>query len=288
MERFDLPETEPIEFGMVTKAVEQAQEKVEGANFDLRKHLLEYDDVLNRQRSAVYKRRTEFLGVMEKEDLARAITDAATAHFDAQFAHQFMEDPTAARAEIIKAFKEVSLIKKDAADDTYQSFDLDEFKKIIEERAAAIAGHPLAKNQMLGILDMLWMTNLEDLEALQEAVGLRAYAQHDPLVEYRQEASKFFKMFWGNFNGWIFNNIFKLGDAPAVNAAAAHQARAIPIAITSTNTTGGSNEHIGRNDACPCGSGKKWKKCGLMNTEEHRLNMTKKGVTPPTHEVTGG
>jgi preprotein translocase subunit SecA len=287
MERFDLPESEPIEFGMVTKAVEQAQEKVEGANFDLRKHLLEYDDVLNRQRSAVYKRRTEFLGVMEKEDLARAITDAATAHFDVQFAHSFMEDPAAARAEIVKAFKEVSLIKKDAADDAYQSFNLDEFKKIIEERAAAIAGHPLAKNQMLGILDMLWMTNLEDLEALQEAVGLRAYAQHDPLVEYRQEASKFFKMFWGNFNGWIFNNIFKLGDAPAEGNV--HQARVIPIAVTSTtNTTGGSNEHIGRNDPCPCGSGKKWKKCGLMNTEEHRLNMTKKGVTPPTHEVTGG
>jgi preprotein translocase subunit SecA len=287
MERFDLPESEPIEFGMVTKAVEQAQEKVEGANFDLRKHLLEYDDVLNRQRSAVYKRRTEFLGVMEKEDLARAITDAATAHFDVQFAHSFMEDPAAARAEIVKAFKEVSLIKKDAADDAYQSFDLDEFKKIIEERAAAIAGHPLAKNQMLGILDMLWMTNLEDLEALQEAVGLRAYAQHDPLVEYRQEASKFFKMFWGNFNGWIFNNIFKLGDAPAEGNV--HQARVIPIAVTSTtNTTAGSNEHIGRNDPCPCGSGKKWKKCGLMNTEEHRLNMTKKGVTPPTHEVTGG
>jgi preprotein translocase subunit SecA len=289
MERFDLPETEPIEFGMVTKAVEQAQEKVEGANFDLRKHLLEYDDVLNRQRSAVYKRRTEFLGMIAKEDLERAITDAAVAYFDMQFTHSFMEDPAAARAEIIKAFKEVSLLKKDETEDAYQSFDLEEFKKIIIEKGATIAGHPLAKNQMLGILDMLWMTNLEDLEALQEAVGLRAYAQHDPLVEYRQEASKFFKMFWGNFNGWIFNNIFKLGDAPATGmTGSARQAQPIPVVVTSTNTTGGSNEHIGRNNACPCGSGKKWKKCGLINTEEHRLNMTKKGSTPPTHEVTGG
>jgi preprotein translocase subunit SecA len=292
MERFDLPENEPIEFGMVTKAVEQAQEKVEGANFDLRKHLLEYDDVLNRQRSAVYKRRTEFLGILAKEDLERAITDAATAHFDMQFARSFMEDPAAARAEIIKMFKEVSLLKKDEAEDAYQSFGLEEFKKIIIEKSTAVAGHPLAKNQMLGILDMLWMTNLEDLEALQEAVGLRAYAQHDPLVEYRQEASKFFKMFWGNFNGWIFNNIFKLGDAPmgmgSNSAGSVPQARAIPVAVTSTNTNGGANAHIGRNDSCPCGSGKKWKKCGLIDTEEHRLNMTKKGITPPTHEVTGG
>ncbi len=73
-----------------------------------------------------------------------------------------------------------------------------------------VAEHALAKNQLLGILDMLWMTNLEDLEALQESVGLRAYAQRDPLVEYRHEASGLFKNFWGNFNEWIFNNMFKL------------------------------------------------------------------------------
>ncbi|MDR3582353.1 MAG: preprotein translocase subunit SecA [Candidatus Pacebacteria bacterium] len=281
MERFDLPDDEPIEFGMVTKAVEQAQEKVEGANFDMRKHLLEYDDVLNRQRSAVYKRRTEFLGVMSKEDLAKAITDSATAYFDAQFSHAFMEDPAAAKQEIVKAFKEASIIRKDEGDDAYAAFGLDEFRKIIEEKGAAVAGHPLAKNQMLGILDMLWMTNLEDLEALQEAVGLRAYAQHDPLVEYRQEASRFFKVFWGSFNGWIFSNIFKLGDAPAEGSGARQQA--VPVAVSAD-----SGPHIGRNDPCPCGSGKKWKKCGLVNTEEHRLNMTKKGSTPPTHEVTGG
>ena len=86
MERFDLPENEPIEFGMVTKAVEQAQEKVEGANFDMRKHLLEYDDVLNKQRSAVYKRRTEFLELTDKEAIANVIADAAIAHFNAAFA----------------------------------------------------------------------------------------------------------------------------------------------------------------------------------------------------------
>jgi hypothetical protein len=84
-----------------------------------------------------------------------------------------------------------------------------------------------------------------------------------------------------------------LGDAPAQGSITgatgnANLARVIPIAVTSTNAAGGVNAHIGRNDACPCGSTKKWKKCGLLNTEEHRLNMTKKGSTPPTHEVTGG
>ena len=82
MERFDVPENEPIEFGFVTKAVAEAQAKVEGANFDIRKHLLEYDDVLNKQRGAIYQRRQEFMGMLKKEDVARAIADAAFAHWE--------------------------------------------------------------------------------------------------------------------------------------------------------------------------------------------------------------
>ncbi len=145
MERFDLPENEPIEFGMVTKAVEQAQEKVEGANFDLRKHLLEYDDVLNRQRSAVYKRRTEFLGIINKEDLAQAISSAAVAHFDTQFERSFMEDPEAAKTEIIKAFKEASIIGKDAAEDAYRSAGLEEFQEDDRGEKRRGGGPPLRK-----------------------------------------------------------------------------------------------------------------------------------------------
>ncbi len=295
MERFDLPEDEPIEFGMVTKAVEQAQEKVEGANFDLRKHLLEYDDVLNKQRGAVYKRRTEFLETIEKDALARAIADAAVAHFEAQWNQAFMEDPDAARPEIVKAFREANLIPRDAQEEAYATAGMDEFAKMIEEKSAMVAGHPLARNQMLGILDMLWMTNLEDLEALQESVGLRAYAQHDPLVEYRQEASRFFRAFWGNFNGWIFSNIFKLADMPAAGSNATMGAQAAQAAATASALTAGApaggtaaashGDKIGRNDLCPCGSGKKWKKCGLLNTEEHQRNLAMGGRK---HEVTGG
>ena len=208
MERFDLPENEPIEFGMVTKAVEQAQEKVEGSNFDMRKHLLEYDDVLNKQRSAVYKRRTEFLELPDKEAIAQVIADAAVAHFNVAFAPGFAEHPSAAeeaKEEARKAFKEAGIAAESASLQTEE-----DFTRAIHEKSMAVAEHALAKNQLLGILDMLWMTNLEDLEALQESVGLRAYAQRDPLVEYRHEASGLFKSFWGNFNGWIFNNMFKL------------------------------------------------------------------------------
>ena len=292
MERFDLPDNEPIEFGMVTKAVEQAQEKVEGANFDMRKHLLEYDDVLNRQRSAVYKRRTEFLELSSKEAIANIIADAALTHFNISFAPGFADHPSAADAakeEARKAFREAGI-----ATDVDALQTEEDFIRAMKEKSEAVAEHALAKNQLLSILDMLWMTNLEDLEALQESVGLRAYAQRDPLVEYRHEASGLFKSFWGSFDAWIFNNIFKLAaqnvGMPGVNNPSNVTITAgtgfhsnIPASAPASET--GPGEKIGRNDPCPCGSGKKWKKCGLLNTEEHQKNMAQGGAK---HEVTGG
>ncbi len=316
MERFDLPENEPIEFGMVTKAVEQAQEKVEGANFDMRKHLLEYDDVLNRQRSAVYKRRTEFLELPDKEAIANVIEGAAIAHFNAAIAptlgqpaaYGHDDEPTPEEAAR-KAFKEAGIVSA-AGDAGAPALETeDDFIQAIRAKSAAVAEHALAKNQLLGILDMLWMTNLEDLEALQESVGLRAYAQRDPLVEYRHEASILFKSFWGNFNGWIFNNMFKLvaqgggangGGAPAgagggasMNGNAGSASGAAKFGLNIPAAVGGSapasemgpGPKIGRNDPCPCGSKKKWKHCGLLNTEEHQMNMAQGGAK---HEVTGG
>ncbi|HUC02053.1 MAG TPA: preprotein translocase subunit SecA [Candidatus Paceibacterota bacterium] len=287
MERFDLPENEPIEFGMVTKAVEQAQEKVEGANFDMRKHLLEYDDVLNRQRSAVYKRRTEFLELTDKTAIANVIEEAATAHFTATFGPGFTlfgNDRDQAEEEARKAMKEAAIVANSAALKIE-----DDFIQAIKEMSVAVAESPMAKNQLLQVFDMLWMTNLEDLEAVQEAVGLRAYAQHDPLVEYRQEASRLFKGFWNNFNGWIFNNMFKLATAQGQQqgTAPASAAPAIGLNIPSAAPASerGPGPKIGRNDLCPCGSGKKWKRCGLLNTEEHQRNMASGGKK---HEVTGG
>jgi preprotein translocase subunit SecA len=262
MERFDVPEDQPIEFKFISKAVAQAQEKVEGANFDLRKHLLDYDDVLNKQRSAVYKRRAEILGWLNKEDIANAVKNAAITHFDLALAPGFESQ----REDMNKWFKEANLpeiaaLPKDAS--------LDDVKKILEEKAVKVAENAVAKNQLLGILDMLWMTNLEDLEALQESVGLRAYGQRDPLVEYRHEASRLFRDFWNNFNGLVVANIFKLADG-GQGAMGPQTQRVVNV---NAGSTGGK---IGRNDPCPCGSGKKYKKCGLVNTEEHQKNMIKK------------
>jgi preprotein translocase subunit SecA len=278
MNRFDVPENEPIQFSFVTKAVMQAQEKVEGSNFDFRKHLLEYDDVLNKQRSAVYERRQNILGMLSREDIATAISDAALAHFDAMVAHGMTEE------DIDKAFIEAGLkeshppvVSKEAeATET----DLDR-RDIIKKAADRAALNPLARNQLLGVLDMLWMNNLDDLESLSQSVGLRAYGQHDPLVEYRQEAHRLFKSFWTNYNAWIFMNVFKL----AIGAGNAIE-RSQPKILAAAGGT--ANDHrfdnVGRNDPCPCGSGRKFKHCGLQNTDEHQRFMAQKG---PKHEVTG-
>ncbi len=289
MERLDVPDDQPIEFKFVTKAVEQAQEKVEGANFDLRKHLLEYDDVLNKQRAAVYRRRSEMLEILSKEDLARAVVEAAAAHYEGLLASAggagaAREGGGAAgteggpRGDLIRALGEAGLIGADAPTPAAPD-DPDAMKKIMEARAALAAESPAAKNQLLGILDMLWMNHLEELEAIQEAIGLRAYGQRDPLVEYRQEAHRLFRSFWDNFNGMVFANAFKLAAVSGGGVA--------PPVIAVSRPANPDEAGIGRNDPCPCGSGKKWKKCGLIGTQEHQANMAR-GKPGAKHEVTGG
>ena len=273
MDRFDVPEDEPIQFSFVTKAVVQAQEKVEGANFDFRKHLLEYDDVLNKQRSAVYERRQKLLGMFVKEDIVAAVSDAALAHFDA------LVQGGATEEDIAKALGDIGIGSPAENSDG---------RDIILKASEQVAENPMARNQLLGILDMLWMNNLDDLESLSQSVGLRAYGQHDPLVEYRQEASRLFRSFWANYNAWIFGNIFKL-----LNAAAPVQQNKPKIQFAA-NAQSKSPEfnNVGRNDPCPCGAKypdgtpKKYKNCGLENTPEHQLLMAQR--SNPKHEVTGG
>ncbi len=252
MERFDLPEEEPITFGFVSKAVAQAQEKVEGANFDLRKHLLEYDDVLNKQRSAVYKRRVEILSFLDKKDLAEFIAASTTGYWNLAFGEAISE-----RLDDVKRLFEESGLVKGAEASAVDFTDSAACLKIIEEKSVKAAENPMAKNQLISVLDMLWMNNLEDLEALSESVGLRAYGQRDPLVEYRHEASKFYKDFWNNFNAIVFMNVFKLvgNQQPAVQNSK-QPAR-----------SGGQFPGTGRNDPCPCGAKypdgqpKKYKNC---------------------------
>ncbi|MBU6501097.1 preprotein translocase subunit SecA, partial [Patescibacteria group bacterium] len=262
VERFNLPEDQPIQVGLISKIVEQAQAKVEGANFDLRKHLLEYDDILNKQRASVYRRRSEILECLEKEKLSELIFTAASGYLEKMLVRvaAVQETEGAEKPDMKKVFTEAKIISGDAQVSEEQMSDGEYWFGILKNKSAEIAGDSQTINRALGILDMLWMTHLEDLEALQESVGLRAYGQKDPLVEYRQEAHSLFKTFWDNFDAWIFSNIFRLAGQSQSNTSGTVKVGSGPAG--SASGQGGSViGKVGRNDPCPCGSGKKYKKC---------------------------
>lgn len=195
MGRLGIPEDEPIENKLITRSLEGAQEKIEGFNFDARKHILEYDDVLNFQRKTFYERRRRVL--MEEED-------------------------------------------------------------------------PKVRQLKLQIFDMLWVEHLETMDYLRSSVGLRAYGQRDPLVEYKKEGLKLFKEMEEQIESATTEAIEKVKSDPNafanknISANADIQAQALKItANTTTPGLGGSivSKGVGRNDPCPCGSGKKFKKC---------------------------
>jgi preprotein translocase subunit SecA len=271
MERFDVPEDEPIQVGFVSKAVAQAQSRVEGANFDIRKHMLEYDDVLNKQRAAVYKKRTEIMEVAAKGEIASLIFDAAAGSLEHHLVNAVASPEGGAQAEEVKKVLEeagvVTAARPWPADMKTEGLIfpeevLPELRELITKASVETSVIPNISFKLLGILDMLWMNHLEDLEALSESVGLRAYGQRDPLVEYRQEARRLYGSFWNNFNNWVLGNIFKTEASPTV---------AMPV----VSAPAGAGD-IGRNEPCPCGSGKKWKKCGMLDTEEHRAKLAEK------------
>lgn len=234
MVRMGLPEDEPINHRMISRAIEGAQEKIEGLNFDMRKHLLDYDNVLNHQRQIIYGRRnTVLFGDEEAID---------------QFLINAGGDP-----ELLAKKKE--------------ELGADNFTQ-------------LARQLILQVIDMFWVEHLEVMEYMRGSVRLRAYGQRDPLVEYKREGLTMFK----EMEGHIFANVIELlpnlgvrlkTEAPT-EMREVHKS-AVSIGDQNQNheavSSANNESKIGRNDPCPCGSGKKYKNCGLQNTEEHQKLM---------------
>jgi len=220
MTMLKIPEDEPIQAGMISGAIESAQEKIEGFNFDARHHLLEYDDVLNKHREIIYKKRKEFL---ESSNL---------------------------KEKVLGIFEKAGVAKEE-----YEKKE----KELGEQNMRA-----MEKIVCLRVSDMLWQEHLSYMDHIRDSVGLRAYSGRDPLVEYKNEGHKAFGQLLGMLEANITENILKAGgqvqNKPMVQ----------PHAVES------GKKEVGRNDPCPCGSGKKFKKCGMLNTEEHQRLMREK------------
>lgn len=243
MQTLKMPEDIPIESRLVSKAVNQAQAKVEGINLDLRRHLLDFDDVLNRQRNAVYEKRIRFLKAGEENTILPILKE-------------IIEGFAKKEEELIK--KEILELKRIGAEEKEIEKREREIKEIKEKlakipnelepkRAKAIGQH------LTRILDSLWVDNLDNLQALRESVNLRAYGQREPLVEYRREGYVLYQRMNRNFELLVYKTIFPLLEADEEKLKVERAERKIV-----SPPSGGK---IGRNDPCWCGSGKKFKKC---------------------------
>ncbi|OGF58119.1 preprotein translocase subunit SecA [Candidatus Giovannonibacteria bacterium RIFCSPLOWO2_02_FULL_43_37] len=266
MGRFGIPEEEPIENKMVSSAIESAQGKIEGFNFDQRKHLLDYDDVMNKQRTALYSRRKKLLFAKSEEleeealnlleNVLSRIVIAHTAGSQDEWDKKAIEENI---LSLVNSNADQEELHKKISESSNAEELLDYLKNYIKasflKKKEVVDGFAEAlRIIMLQAIDTLWMEHLEAMEYMRSSVRLRAYGQKDPLVEYKNEGARMFKELEGHINVYIANLIFKIG----IQQMAPHSH--LPT-INVRSSTFDKNGEIGRNDPCPCGSGKKYKKC---------------------------
>jgi preprotein translocase subunit SecA len=281
MSKLGMEEGEPIEHNLINKAVENAQKKVEAHNFDIRKHLLEYDDVMNKQRTVIYDLRKEVLAgedlremVMEMTgevagELAQRFSDAKehpedwdlSALGDATYA-QFGYRLDLPKEDVVK------LTPESLADRIREGAEAAYEKK--EREYGTDAVRYLERMFLLSTIDALWKDHLLSMDHLKEGIGLRGYAQKDPLKEYQREGFDLFSDLVFRIKGESLKRIFhvKVQREEEGNPAAPP-----PLAPRRVNLSRGDiskagqttqrhvKKKVGRNDPCPCGSGKKYKKC---------------------------
>lgn len=255
MQALKVPEDEPIESKMVSNAIVSAQTRIEGFNFDARKHVLDYDNVLAKQRDAVYKDRREVL--QGGGDVVWDHVSPAAQVVGAQLAIAHHERTDEDKSVLSKTLS--TLIGKTIDESTldWTSEGLAQsitelVEKTAEERKASEGNEFLERIRVLylRIVDELWQQHLEGMEYLRNSVRLRAYGQRDPLVEYKNEAIRMYRSLGGERDLLFIEHMFR-ADAMQQNTPA-------PVVLAPVTPDG---DKVGRNDVCPCGSGKKYKKC---------------------------
>ncbi|MDR2601800.1 MAG: preprotein translocase subunit SecA [Spirochaetaceae bacterium] len=293
MTRIGMKPGEPIFHPMLNKSIERAQKKVEERNFEIRKHLLEYDDVLNQQRKFIYEQRD---AILVDENLKERV-NAATADIVSRAVDEYMREISRDDAA---AFRKLALLLKNRFNYTLEEGSKandkdgsDLVKKIVsdlekdieqkEEMLGAYNINSFIRMQYLQFIDRLWLDHLENMESLREAVYLRHYAQKNPLTEYKLEGFAIFDTMIDNIREQIASRLHLvriqlaenreikdraagasashagLGSFDAVRQGSARQAP--PPQGGKPVTVVRSQPKIGRNDLCPCGSGKKYKHC---------------------------
>ena len=278
MEKFDLDEDTPIENKMLTKAIENAQTTVESRNFQSRKSVLEYDDVMNKQREIIYQQRREVLDGKDLKDTILSMTRNAIADHVAMVFGEAQALDAAGCREMLRGLEGLYFPKDtfqftedDAADKTQQDFTdlfLEAAEKTYEAKEAEI-GTPLMRELerviMLRVVDEYWMDHIDAMDDLKQGIRLRAYANTDPVIAYKQESLTMFEEMVSAIQTETVRRMF------SVRLKKDEEVKRERVAKGMVENVGGDGTapkkqpvksvKIGRNDPCPCGSGLKWKKC---------------------------
>ncbi|MBN2468927.1 MAG: preprotein translocase subunit SecA [Deltaproteobacteria bacterium] len=279
MEKMGMEDGEPIEHPLITRAIENAQGKVEGHNFDIRKHLLEYDDVMNKQREVIYEQRGRIIhGEDLKEDILEMVEELAE-DLAARYANPDLppseRDFRGLQEELFTLFSFRLHLSQQEQDDLNeeQLRDLIVTKaKEVYRQKEADYGETIFRHLQtfcaLQTIDLLWKEHLLNLDHLKEGIGLRGYGQRNPLQEYQREGFEMFQGLIERIKEQTVSRFFRI-QVVAEPATAAEPARPSAARLTlsrgeesaKATTFKRTDKKVGRNDPCPCGSGKKYKKC---------------------------
>jgi preprotein translocase subunit SecA len=258
----------PIENKMVSKAIENAQRRVEAHNFDIRKHLLKYDDIMNAQRKEIYSFRKE---VLESNSLKEKVFEFLEIEIDelVDFYLSQEDEGLEKLKEQINVRFDVDVDLGNKSKDEIKQYLIEKLKEAYEQKEAKIGTilmRDVEKMIFLHVIDTKWKDHLLAIDHIKEGIGLRGYAQKDPLVEYKKEAFELFEEMSRNIVSDILTRLFKIQIKEESSVKIAPKQH--------INRSDGDRPHepikkphkIGRNDSCPCGSGKKYKKCCGKNT----------------------
>jgi len=280
MEKLKIPEGEPIEHGMISRAIENAQKKVEAHNFDIRKHLIEYDDVMNRQREVIYTQRREVLAGEQMKETVSGIVEETIEDIVASFCPEKSHGRDWDWVRLTEDFANLFAFQPDLTQLDQDQADGEQLEQLLknqatrrleekEESFTPTIMEQLSRYLLLQTIDSQWKDHLLSIDHLKEGIGLRSYGQKDPKGEYKREAYELFMAMMGRIRQEILEKLFRvqLAREEDVEQMEAQQ-RKQQITM---NRAGGNDEtrkpttrdedKVGRNDPCPCGSGKKYKKC---------------------------
>ena len=270
MDKLGMDDSTPIDHPLISKSIENAQKKVESRNFDIRKHVLEYDDVLNHQREVIYSERLKALkgekvhetilgmieSVVDKTIDMYAAGSPYPEEWDLKSLIDYSEQLFLVNNKLTA--EELARLEKDELREMFQELALENYKKREEEIGPELF-KDIEKYVLLKVVDQKWMDHLDSMDQLRQGIGLRAYGQQDPLVAYRKEGHFMFTQMVDSIEDDVVRYIYRINVVK--QSEQPRQVSENKYAEDTVQKPVRVEKKISRNDPCPCGSGKKYKKC---------------------------